>query len=341
MAINFKKYIDAKSTHFIANSGSDERKKYTGGEAGDQTGHEWELKKWYSRPWTVVLRYPDYAVALKIAELGITAALNNKIGYDQKERGTYWKQLKKVNYDPSKITVPCEEDCTAGVSSNVRAAGYIFDIKALQDIPLCTSRNMRSQFTKAGFVALTDKKYLTGYSYLLPGDILLCEDHHAATNITIGKNAKVPEVVSAPVEPAVPEVPEFELGPDVVGYINVRHGNYFVRTEPNTNGSKLGVVHTGDQVPYLGENQNGWFKVRFNGQEGWLSGKAGDLVETPVVHLEVKKGTWNVRKEPDAKSEKLDVVAAGENLIGTGKEENGWYEIKLGDGTGWVSKKAF
>jgi len=46
-------------------------------------------------------------VRLKIAELGIKAALNNKIGYDQNQRGTYWTQLKKANYDPSKITTAC------------------------------------------------------------------------------------------------------------------------------------------------------------------------------------------------------------------------------------------
>jgi len=48
---------------------------------------------------------------------------------------------------------------------------------------------MRSNFKKAGFIVLTDKKYLSGYEYLLPGDILLYENHHTATNITKGKKA--------------------------------------------------------------------------------------------------------------------------------------------------------
>ena len=158
MAINFDKYIYSTGIHYISNSGSDENKKYNGGEAGDQTGHEWELKAWYNRPWTVVLRYPDQAVALKIAQLSLAAALNNKIGYDQYQRTTYWKQLKAANFDPSAITTPCEEDCTAGVSANVRATGYLFNIKALEDIPICSSRNMRPEFVKAGFKALTDSK---------------------------------------------------------------------------------------------------------------------------------------------------------------------------------------
>ena len=186
MAIDYNKYLNSTGTHYISNSGKDENGAYKGGKAGDQTGHEWELKRWYSRPWTVVLRYPDQSVALTIARLGIAAALNDKVGYDQTQRGTYWTKLKAAGFDASKITTPCEDDCTAGVSANVRAAGHLHGIKALQDIPLCTSRNMRTQFTKAGFKALTESKYLTGTAYLLPGDILLCESHHAATNITCG-----------------------------------------------------------------------------------------------------------------------------------------------------------
>lgn len=191
MAIDFKKYIMSTGTHYIANSGSDENKKYHGGNAGDQTGHEAELKGWYSRPWTVVLRWPAPAVGLLIAQLGIAMCLNNKIGYDQYQRKSYWTQLEKAGYDPSKITTPCEEDCTAGVTANCKAAGYLMGIKALQDLPMDTySGNMKSRFVRAGFVALTEKKYLTSASYLLPGDVLLYESHHGATNITYGKSVR-------------------------------------------------------------------------------------------------------------------------------------------------------
>ena len=199
----YDKYIYSTGTHYIANSGKDENNAYHGGKAGDQSGHEFELRKWYNRPWTVVLRYPDAAVALLIARLGCAAALNDRIGYDQDQRGTYWAQLQKAGYDPSKITVACEEDCTAGVSANVKAAGALLGIKALENLPLCSSRNMKQAFVKAGFVALTASKYLTGSEYLYPGDILLCENHHAATNVTVGKSARG-EWEKAPIQPSEP-----------------------------------------------------------------------------------------------------------------------------------------
>ena len=204
---SYDKYILSKSPHYISNSGKDENSTYHGGKAGDQSGHEWELRKWYSRPWTVILRWPDINVGLLIARLSCAAALNNKIGYDQWQRNTYWQELQKVGYDPSKIVTACEEDCTAGVSANVKAAGALLGIKALEKLPLCSSRNMRQEFTKAGFQALTASKYLTCPDYMLPGDVLLCEDHHAAANVSYG-------VKVWPTDGAIPDVPEIEPRPE-------------------------------------------------------------------------------------------------------------------------------
>ena len=206
---NYDKYIFSTGTHYISNSGKNENNTYHGGQAGDQTGHEWELKGWYNRPWSVILRYPNQEVALTIAKLSCAAALNNKIGYDKDDRNTYWTQLQKVNYDPSAITTACEEDCTAGVSANVKAAGYLHNIAALKNLPMCSSRNMRQQFVTAGFKVLKDNKYLSNGNYLLPGDILLYESHHAAANVTCGisvRNEWHPDntttsIISEPVQP--------------------------------------------------------------------------------------------------------------------------------------------
>lgn len=182
----YAQYICSTGGHVISNSGSDERGQYSGGKAGDQTGNEWVLKYWYNRPWNCVLRYPDTAVGLKIAELGCEAALNDKIGYDQNERYTYWQLLQKAGYHPSKITQACEADCSAGVIANVRAAGYLTHVNKLKDLNATYTGNMRDCFKAAGFQVLTDSKYTNGTTYLLPGDILLNDAHHTATNITVG-----------------------------------------------------------------------------------------------------------------------------------------------------------
>ena len=190
LSATHSKYINSTGTHYISNSGSDENGAYRGGQAGDQTGKEWQMRSWYNRPWLVVLRHPDQKVGLKLAQLAIDAALNDRIGYDQSQNRTFLAQLKAVGWEPSRITVACEADCSAGVCANVMAAGYLLGIKALKEHTGTYTGNMRSALTKAGFKALTDSKYLTGGDYLLPGDILLNDNHHTATNVTIGAKVK-------------------------------------------------------------------------------------------------------------------------------------------------------
>ena len=189
----------------ISNSGSDENGTYKGGKAGDQTGREWCVRDWYNRPWNCVLRHPDPVVRACITDLALKAAENNHIGYDQYQRQTYWNELRKVGYDPSKISVDCEADCSAGVIANVKAAGYLLGRKELQNITCTYTGNMRVSLKAAGFQCLTDYKYLTDCRYLVAGDILLNDQHHTATAVTNGtKSGQTP--VEKKEEYAMPEI---------------------------------------------------------------------------------------------------------------------------------------
>lgn len=175
----------------LANCGHDEHGAcYSGGKAGDQTGTEFEIRTYYVYPnggWTHVFRHPNTAVREEIAKLAERAAKNDKVGYDQSERWTFWDQLKVSNYDPAKITVNCETDCSASELSICKAVGYRLNITALKNINQNGyTGNQRAILKTAGFQVLTDKKYLTSDKYLLRGDILLAEGHHTCTNLTNG-----------------------------------------------------------------------------------------------------------------------------------------------------------
>ena len=177
----------------IANSGHDERGRYTGGQAGDQTGTEWEIRSWYkySSGWSCVLRYPDTKVASKIAELAKKSANNNNIGYNQANRTSFWFALKDANYDPSKISKKCDADCSAGVSAIVKAVGYLLNIQSLKDIAITNyTGSMKPNFKVAGFEVLTAEKYLTSDKFLMPGDIILNERHHTCINLDYGSGVK-------------------------------------------------------------------------------------------------------------------------------------------------------
>lgn len=171
----------------ISNCGHDENGKYSGGQPGDQTGSEWAVISWYNRPWNVVLRYPSPNVGKTIASLARAAAENDKVGYCQDHRGTFWTQLQKAGYDPSKITTTCESDCSAGVAAIVKATGHRLGIEALQNVPSTAyTGNLREKLKAAGFEVLTASKYLQSDKYLLPGDVLLYEGHHTAINLDQG-----------------------------------------------------------------------------------------------------------------------------------------------------------
>lgn len=175
----------------ISNSGHDENGNYYGGAAGDQTGTEWAVIDWFNRPWSCVLRYSDPNVRNMIATLSEQAAANNHIGYDMYQRTTYWNALQNAGYSPLNITVNCEDDCSAGVSANIKATGYLLGIGALQSMPeTSTTYTMRSALSQRGFQVLTGDMYTKGCRCLLRGDILLNDNHHVAVNLTDGRTLK-------------------------------------------------------------------------------------------------------------------------------------------------------
>ena len=59
----------------ISNCGHDENGRYAGGKAGDQTGTEYQIMNWYSRPWMCVLRFENRKTASLIADMAKKAAL--------------------------------------------------------------------------------------------------------------------------------------------------------------------------------------------------------------------------------------------------------------------------
>ena len=334
MAIDYAKYIMSTGTHYISNSGSDERGEYHGGAAGDQTGKEWQLRGWYKRPWTVVLRYPDQSVGLKIAQLGIQAALNNNIGYDQWQRKTYWNALVQAGYDPSRITTKCEEDCTAGVTANVKAVGHLLGIKSLENIEIDTySTNMRTRFVKAGFKALTTKQYTEYDSYLLPGDILLYENHHAATNITYGKSVRPAKMPPIPgYSDAIVGLRRGDKGEDVRAMQRNllawkktclpkygADGDFGKETE-----DALRAFQQAAGLPVTGVYDSATEKAL----TGW--GKAKEIVAT---------GDVNIRTAPNTSGKILGVLKKGQTLPYQGQEQSGWYLVEYKGENGWVSGK--
>lgn len=309
------KYINSTSIHYISNSGSDENGNYTGGQAGDQTGKEWQMRSWYNRPWSCVLRFPDQKVALKIAQLAIDAALNDNVGYDQSQNRTYLSQLKAVGWEPSKITVACEADCSAGVCANITAAGYLLGIPALQKHTGTYTGNMRSALTKAGFTLLTDSKYLTSGDYLLPGDILLNDGHHTATNVTIGSKVKGDWKPTGST-PAAPTPT-----PTTTKYYRVR------KTWANK-ASQIGAFTVLQNAKNCVDANPGYAAFDDNGNQVYPA-----VVFSPYL-VRVSIDDLNIRTGPGTDYSRTGEYT-GKGVFTIVQEQDGWGKLK--SGAGWIS----
>lgn len=83
-------------------------------------------------------------------------------------------------------------------------------------------------------------------------------------------HAKLMEIISA--------IPDDEPEPSA-DYVEIFDGNCYVRTAPNTEGSIIGVAGRGERFAYEDETSpEGWHKIAFNANEGWVSGKYGKLI---------------------------------------------------------------
>lgn len=246
----------------ISNCGHDENNKYKNGAAGDQTGGEYLIRNWYSRPWKCVLRYPSEKVGACIGGIATYAANNPYIGYDQNERLSYYNALKFADWNPENIRKAVESDCSASTAATIIAAGHQLGIASLERIdPSLTTYNMRVALMSAGFQCLTDPKYLTSDKYLMPGDILLNDSCHVAINVTYGSLYKPAEAAKNVKNVSYAAVVK------VSDYLNVRTSASQSATKVQLNGHDF-CLPNGLVVAICAES-NGWCKL--TDINGWVS----------------------------------------------------------------------
>lgn len=157
--------------HYIVHSSIDENGKARGGAAGDQTGKEVYTRTWYSKPWGMVLRCPDAKIAEKARAIAIKLANSNLIGYDQYNRNSLYKELKKNNWNVDnyiKSGVKTETDC----SSFVYAVYCCLIPEMRSDANAPTTSTSKDFYKKHGFKVLTDDKYTKSAANLKRGDLL-------------------------------------------------------------------------------------------------------------------------------------------------------------------------
>lgn len=151
----------------IAHAVKNELKKWTGGKKGDQTGTEICRANWYyhNKGWGAVIRAKNPEVAERVARAMEMIVDNPHFGYGQTYRLSGFNEAEKCGFDPSKVVVDCELDCSQSIRVSVHYAG----VKCKN----FRTKNEAATLKSTGeFEILTDDKYCKSSKYLKRGDIL-------------------------------------------------------------------------------------------------------------------------------------------------------------------------
>lgn len=176
----------------IGHAAKDERGRYSGGRAGDQTRREVYTRSWYNRPWTHILRADSPQMRERLAAAMEAACANDRIGYDQGQRNSLLARCRTVGYDPGAVVSNCECDCSSLVAVCCMYAG-IPEPVLYRDGNCATTSTLRRRLMDTGeFDLYIGKRYLEQPDYLLRGDILLYEGHHVAICLEDGQCAAAP-----------------------------------------------------------------------------------------------------------------------------------------------------
>ena len=132
------------------------------------------------------------------------------------------------------------------------------------------------------------------------------------------------------------EVKESDSKQDVVianTVVNVRKSN-------STDSDIIGSIGDGDALDYFEKTDNGWYKVSYLGQTGYVYGDYVDLgskdLDIQTVPVVVANTGVNLREYSTAKSEKVGFLNPGDSLEVVNLEDNGWYKVIYNDGYAYV-----
>lgn len=153
---------------WIGSARINENGQLEGGQPGDQNGRECMIEQWYLHPkgW-YVLRPMNYAKGELMAQDMVYLCNNPNIGYSYWDNShTLYDEAVQVGFDCSRVTTPCDTNCSRGVRVCALYAGY--------NIPDFYTGNEISVFTATGeFILLTADIYCEIPDNLQVGDILV------------------------------------------------------------------------------------------------------------------------------------------------------------------------
>ena len=116
-----------------------------------------------------------------------------------------------------------------------------------------------------------------------------------------------------------------------------------VRSSDSETADKLGKVTTGTTLTRLEERVNGWSKVIFEGQEGYIKSEFLEVVSTqsnaPTEGYVTVKENVNIRSEASETAERIALAYQGTKLELIEHMSNGWTRIKYNGREAYVKSE--
>ncbi len=131
-----------------------------------------------------------------------------------------------------------------------------------------------------------------------------------------------------------------------IGTGTVTASSLRLRSEATIQSATLAYAPKSSQVSILESVSNGWYKVTYNGVEGYMSGDwldvelTGDDAEQEAAELKqavVTDGPLNVRSGAGTSFDRVGTLNKGDLVSITDESVEGWYGILYGDVSGYVS----
>ena len=141
------------------------------------------------------------------------------------------------------------------------------------------------------------------------------------------------------------QVASSESSTETSSFTAVATVNVNMRNQDNEQAAILASVPGSTQVEVLEQKDNGWSRVRYNGQEGYIKSEylsaegqtasGGSTDNSQVIRTAVATKNINMRTEPKETAEKIMTVV-GSETVEVLSEANGWAQIRYKNKVGFV-----
>lgn len=135
------------------------------------------------------------------------------------------------------------------------------------------------------------------------------------------------------------ELSEVTPGDNSVGTLTVLLAAN-IRAGAGTDSAVIGQVEPGETLSVIGFTPPKWYRVSFNGQEGYINCNmvdAGDLALENGMNAKVQvTSAAHLRAGPGTDYQILGTAQAGDTLTVTGNS-NGWYQVNYNGSTAYIS----